>query len=412
MAALVQSYPQQSSTVTMLQTRPSSASGILQASSQNSHQYPTNPTHGHRNSFHGLSNGMGGQTYRGQQISPVAPYAFTTTPSLTTTANKSQGGPHLRTDQRTTSAPSIQTTGGGLANRSRYPAAASISTTSSSSSSDVSAMSHQSGSKDDSSIANTSRSTISLAARPQSAMFSSTTPPTLGASSSSTKPTPDRYRRPNNRRADTAPPSQGVPQISLAATMPNVMQFYGASAQQSSSASGNLQAFTVQMPPLTKQSPNSSPTVGAAADDLQISRHSDNQARRYRRRSIHTIEPSDHGYEGGNSYSTGLQKQGSRQVSSASGRIDHQQHPLRSSPIPAFRPGTSHGRNASSESVNSTRSGPSSRPGSVSSIPPHQIYLMCDVLKMHHNWSTDPKPLFGSTSLTDREFRAPSETHR
>jgi len=414
MAALVQSYPQQSSTVTMLQTRPSSASGILQASSQNAHQYPTNPTHGHRNSFHGLSGGIGGQTYRGQQVSPVAPYAFTNTPSLAMPGHKSQGAPYLRTDQRTTSAPAVHTEGGN-GSRSRYPAPASISTTSSSSSSDLSAMSHKSGSKDDSSISTASRNTITLAARPQSTMFSSPSSPSFGAApSSSSKPTPDRYRRPNNRRAETAPTSQGVPQISSAAAMPNVMQFYGASTQQSAANSNTLQTFNVQMPPLTKRSPTSSPTVGAAADDLQINRHSDNQARRYRRRSIHTIEPSDHGYERVNTPSSGLHQQGSRQVSSANGRIDHQQHPLRSSPIPALRPGTSHGRNASSESVTSTRSGPGSRPSSVSLQSFPSFTSMCNIDSLFIIIGRlVQSPFLRSTSLMHyRGFRAPSETHQ
>jgi hypothetical protein len=61
-------------------------------------------------------------------------------------------------------------------------------------------------------------------------------------------------------------------------------------------------------------------------------------------------------------------QQGSRQVSSANGRIDQQQHPLRSSPILTIRPASSHGRNGSTESVNSARSSHHSRPNSVSEI--------------------------------------------
>ncbi|KAG9248268.1 hypothetical protein BJ878DRAFT_476617 [Calycina marina] len=360
MATLVQSYPQQSSTVTMLQTRPTSASEILQASSANtSHQYPTSASHKQRSSFHGLSNGS--SSYRGQPATPIAPYAFTATPNLTSLpVQKMHGGPHLRSDQRTTSAPAGYT--GESLNRSRYPAPASISTTSSTSSSERSAMSQKSGSKDDSSISSTSRlSTTSLASRPQSTMF---TQPSSNLDRSSSKPTPDRYRRPNNRRVDSAPVVHTATPVNVS-NLPNVMQFYGTNAAAPNSPNTNSPSgFKVQMPPLTKDSPNSSsPTVGVAADDLQINRHmSENQARRYRRRSIHTIEASNHTYEG---LVGGLQMQGSRQVSSANGRIDHQQqHPLRSSPIMALRPGTSNGRNSSSESVHSIRSGPSSRPGS------------------------------------------------
>jgi len=369
MAALVQSYPQQSSTVTMLQTRPSSASGILQASSQapSHHQYPPSQSHMHRNSFHGLSSGTGGNTYRGQNNAPIAPYAFTSTPNLAVPGQRNSGGPHLRSDQRTTSAPIVPSIeGGNGSSRSRYPAPASISTTSSSSSSDLSALSQKSGTRDDSSISGFSRTGPGMS-RPHSTIFA---PPT--AISSSAKPSPDRYRRPNNRRAETAPNMQhGTPQPSVVGSaLPNVMQFYGSSAQQSTSSVSNSQGFNVQIPPLSRQPLNSSPFVGVAADDLAINRHmSENQAKRYRRRSIHTIEASEYSYDGTNTISAGaLQKQGSRQVSSANGRIDQQQvqHPLRSSPIISPRPGTSHGRNSSSESVNSTRSGPSSRPGSVS----------------------------------------------
>ncbi|KAH8595763.1 hypothetical protein B0O99DRAFT_141955 [Bisporella sp. PMI_857] len=369
MAALVQSYPQQSTTVTMLQTRPSSASGILQAPSQapSHHQYPANQGHTQRNSFHGLSNISGGSTYRGQTMTPIAPYAFSSTPNLTTPGQRLQSGPHLRADQRTSSAPIVPTSDVGIgSHRSRYPAPASTSTTSSSSSSDRSALSQKPGSRDDSTISTTNRS-LSGGVRSQTSIF--TTTPSLAPPvpvSSAAKPSPDRYRRPNNRRADTAPTNgqQTASQLgSSGSAMPNVMQFYGGGTQQSSHTASAFQGSDMQAPSLSLQS---SSNIGAAVDDLQINHHTtENQAKRYRRRSIHTIEGNQYAYDGTNPISAaGLQKQGSRQVSSANGRIDQQQHPLRSSPVVNVRPGTSHGRNVSSESVNSIRSGSNSRPGS------------------------------------------------
>lgn len=370
MAALVQSYPQQSSTVTMLQTRPSSASGILQSSSQapSHHQYPINPSQ--RNSFHGIPNGIGASSYRGHtSVTPIAPYAFTSTPSLAMPGQRVQGGPHLRSEQRTSSAPIIPTfDSGNTSNRSRYPAAASISTTSSSSSSDLSSLSQKSGSRDDSTISGIAR-VGNGNPRPQSTIFSasqSLAPPTV----STTKASPDRYRRPNNRRAES---STGGPQTtsqvpSIGSAMPNVMQFYGNSTQQVTPPVNLDQGFNVQLPQISRQPLDFNPTLSTTADDMQLNRQvTQDQAKRYRRRSIHTINAAEYAHDGAKSISAGLQQQGSRQVSSANGRIDHQQHPLRSSPIVTVRPASSHGRNGSSESVNSTRSSSHhSRPNSVS----------------------------------------------
>lgn len=365
MAALVQSYPQQSSTITMLQTRPSSASGILQNASQTQshHQYPVNPQQLQRNSIHGMSNVMGITNYRGHTtVAPIAPYAFTSTPSLATPGQRQ--GPHLRADQRTSSAPgpmSQHTESGPV--RSRYPAALSVSTTSSSSSSDISALSHRSGSKDDSVITGTAR-VVSGAARPHSGIMNSSSgqslaPPTM---SSSVKPSPDRYRRPNNRRAESMSSQQ--PSTPTGSSMPNVMQFYGNSTQQQQTLPTiSPQSFSLQMPQFSKSTTGF--TSGSmSADDMQLNRNTSQEAaKRYRRRSIHTIDAADYG-----GMSAGLLQQGSRQVSSANGRIDQQQHPLRSSPVVAIRPGSSHGRHGSTESVNSTRSaarGHNSRPNSV-----------------------------------------------
>jgi hypothetical protein len=359
MAALVQSYPQQSSTVTMLQTRPSSASGILQTNSQTQshHPYPSGQ-HMQRNSFHGKNSGMGMSSYRGQTVAPIAPYAFTSTPNLALPGQRTQG-PHLRQDLRTSSAPSIPAFESGIgSNRSRYPPKPSVSTTSSSSS-DLSSLSHKSGSRDDSAIMGTAR-VVSGTARPHSTIITSSpnfSPPTL---SSPVKPSPDRYRRPNNRRSDSSA-EQPSPQPTISTTsIPNVTNFYGNNPQQSTPVQLNQIANNFQVPQFSHSPAGYTP--GVAADDMLLSRRvPQDPAKRYRRRSIHNIDAG--GY--GGSRSAGLLQQGSRQVSSANGRID--QHPLRSSPVVGIRPVSPHGRNSSTESVNSTRSGSGhhSRPSSV-----------------------------------------------
>jgi hypothetical protein len=378
MAALVQSYPQQSSTITMLQTRPSSASGILQTSSQapSHNQYPINPSK--RNSFHGMNNAMGVSNYRGHtSVAPIAPYAFTSTPGLAIPSQRIQGGPHLRSDQRTSSAPIIPTLESGNAtNRSRYPAAASVSTTSSSSSSDLSSLSQKSGSRDDSTISGTTQ-LASGNPRPHSTIVTSATQSLAPPAVSSVKTSPDRYRRPNNRRAESSTNGQqtNTQASAVSSALPNVVQFYGSSTQQSTPPLNAQQGFNVQMPQLSRPPLNFNPIMGTTADDMQLNRHkTQDQAKRYRRRSIHTIDAGDYTHDGVKPLSAALQQQGSRQVSSASGRIDHQQHPLRSSPTVTLRPATSHGRNGSTESVNSSRSSHTSRPNSVISL---------DLLKSH-----------------------------
>lgn len=355
MAALVQSFPQQSSTITMLQTRPSSAGGILQKAQGPVHQYSSSSSQMHRNSFHGLSNGMGAPTYHGNaNVASSTPYTFTGTPAFGLPGQKFQG-PHLRADQRTASAPVVPVLNNGEqvkpASRSRYPAPPSDSTVSSSSS-DISSLSNKSVVKDDSSVSGMSAKSL----RPN--------PPSMLASNSSSnlaspavtlpvKAAPDRYRRPNNRRADSSTgqpsPTQAVP----ASNMPNFMQFYATSTQQSS-------------PAVASQAFEKSPV--ATTDDMQLNRKAPDASKRYRRRSIHTIDVSEYDHNGGNAFSGPLQ--GSRQVSSANGRIDHeQQHPLRSSPVTSVRPILPHSRNESSDSINSARSSHRSRPTSVSIIP-------------------------------------------
>lgn len=355
MAALVQTFPQQTNTVTMLHTRPSSASGILPTPSQGGqshHQFHNGHSQMHRNSFHGMNNIT---NYRGHTaVTPVSPYNFSAAPQLAMPAQRIQG-PHLRLEQRTSSAPVIPSFQGEAhpVNRSRYPAAPSVSTTSSSSS-DLS--SNRSGAKDESAL---------TGLRPANATIFSSTSVTNASSPSMPSPTkavPDRYRRPNNRRSESTTSLQSPSSQSSLANMPNVMQFYGTSAQQAQPMV-QFQGFNTQNLPLDKFST----TSAGPTDDMQLRRNSpQEQTQKYRRRSIHTIDATDYAHNGVNPLSGQLQ--GSRQVSSANGRIDHQQHPLRSSPVTTVQLPFSQGRNDSSDSVNSVHSH-RTRPSSVSHLP-------------------------------------------
>lgn len=340
----------------MLQTRPSSASGMLQPSQNQPHQYPSNSSHAQRNSIHGMGGAAGGSGsgYRGTAGPPTAPYAFTSTPQPQ----------FMRTDQRSTSAPAtpvlaMSSDHRNNGSRSRYPVAASVSTVSSAST-NVSSVSQKSGSKDDSTIVG-NRRMVNGAARPQSTVITSFSGDSLApAGTSSSKAQPDRYRRPNNRRADSSNSSNSIPSTTqapvpavLGQKSSNTMHSQGKGIPQ-----GKTQDFSLQIPLFSALSMDPSAAPRVTNDEMHLSKSKESDhARRYRRRSIHTIEAD--GYVPPPS----LVSQGSRQSSSANGRIDHHQNPLGSSPVITF---PSNGRNASSESVNSTRSGSHSRPSSVS----------------------------------------------
>lgn len=201
MAALVQSFPAQQSPspVSLMQPRPQSASNSLQSSqTQSAHpnqHHLTTPRNmgGYNNTSNSNNNSTGGGYRSGYTTAPVAPYAFTSTPSL---SNTKQQPPKI--GERTSSKPEDS--------RNRYPAPDSISS-SSSSSSDPSSR-HQgatSSARDD--APQYSRSNT----RPLSTISTSNLPPPQ-MTTSTNRPSPDRYRRPGNRRSESAAASVGSPQ--------------------------------------------------------------------------------------------------------------------------------------------------------------------------------------------------------
>ncbi|KAE8402019.1 hypothetical protein BDV37DRAFT_167058 [Aspergillus pseudonomiae] len=207
MAALVQTIPQQSGTVSVLQTRPSSSSGAFTPSQSSQQQNSRNSTM----SWNSYNTVGGSGSYRvGHQV--VAPYAFTSTPNLsssTNMSNRQSWSPHLRPEHRTSSAPSAPQLSPspahpGVNSRFANPAAGSVSTSSSNSS----VQSYMS--KDDTAIPSRQPrggepplrplSTINLPS-PPSPNFMNISSPTVA------RPSPDRYRR-GSRRPDGAGASQ------------------------------------------------------------------------------------------------------------------------------------------------------------------------------------------------------------
>ncbi|EPS25147.1 hypothetical protein PDE_00078 [Penicillium oxalicum 114-2] len=200
MAALVQTISQHSSTVPVLQTRPTS-------SSSNTFIPPTIPNSGpvYQNMSWGTFNNGNTGVYRpGHPV--VAPYAYT--PSLSpgapspTAQHRQSWAPHLRPEHRTSSAPAIhQVAPHGShsgTSRSNNPAAGSVSN---SSSSNASFRSHLS--KDDTALPSRPLRTEQPPRPVSMANLPSPTVPSPSASATTAKPSPNRYRRPNQQRADS-----------------------------------------------------------------------------------------------------------------------------------------------------------------------------------------------------------------
>ena len=310
MAALVQSFPQQSGSTIMLQSRPASASGILQSTAQNQvHQYSQGSANLNRNSYHNLGGGSAGSnTYRGHtSMAPIAPYAFTSTPALT----------NPRQQYRTTSAPTVPTVSTGhLGGRSsRYPAPASVSTTTSSSSSNLSGSSASDGTSS-SGGAVTSQAWETTLTRPLPTVITSTPSfsPVSTGPSTPTKAAPDRYRRPAHRRADTVPNLPSQPAVHQQGHAPQILA--------SNLSSGNT-LFNGSR---------------GATDDMYLRRHAKED--RSRRRSIHTVE-------GFNVESQKLENFGQQ----GQFRNDPYQKPS----YPTIRPSSSPGRTEQYEAIPTTR---------------------------------------------------------
>lgn len=344
----------------MLQSRPSSSSGILQPSSQNQLQTQYSPNSSNRNSF-----AMASGTYR----APIAPYAFTSTPAL----NAASNGQRPQAAVRTSSAPNIlayqQAEKVAAGNRSRYPATASISTDSSSSSSELSTAAQTGVTRDDSALISTAR-IATRAARPTSTIITSPTSATFTMPNPSpAKPSPDRYRRPAVRRVGSS--GSGQPnQIQPSSSGQNLNHIYGHTIYATQSDTFEGQDPRKQQMPQTSANQNSMPSpVRGSVDDMHLSRPpvQDQAAQRYRRRSIHTIDAGEYANLQDDAMSRKAFQQSYFQGPVTS-RND-QQHPLRSSPVIQVRPSSSHGRTGSSESFTSLRSSnhsrSSSRPDSV-----------------------------------------------
>lgn len=266
MAALVQTIPQHSSTVPVLQTRPSSSSSGTFVSSSTQHS----GSHYQNMSWSSFNSGNSGSYRAGHPI--VAPYAYApnlgSSASSPTAQHRQSWSPHLRPESRTFSAPAIHQgslnpsyTGNSRVNN---PAAGSVSTSSSSNSSFRSHIS-----KDDSALPSRQLRTE----QPLRPLSTANLPPpnvmNISSPVGSAKPSPNRYRRANQQRTDSARSQSPVP----ASTSPAI---------DDKTVAGSL-------PVLRSNGHN---RVSSVDDSSHLERPQPELAKRYRRRSLGNMDTS------------------------------------------------------------------------------------------------------------------------
>ncbi|KAI9721795.1 MAG: hypothetical protein M1812_002130 [Candelaria pacifica] len=290
--------------------------------------------------------------------------------------------PHLRLENRTSSAPVIppsqqtRNSESFALNRPKYPQATPSSSTSSTASTNPPTRGVQAISKDDISIPSTQRPT-NLNTRPASmiGLNSAYTNPTGSTGNPPVKPSPDRYRRVNRRNEPTAPDTNTYQSKSPSGSalpsgsgMATVGHLYNHPSHASSSPT--LQSHQSTGASSTPQSSRHnlglvsggySQGKPASVDDMQGYRQpTTEQAKRYRRRSITSLDATD-------VKSSAVAMQGStdpQQVGAGTSAANSRQDTKdRRTPQGVVRPSSSHGRNGSTESDSSARS--RSRPSSV-----------------------------------------------
>jgi hypothetical protein len=381
MAALVQSFPSPTSTLGMLQPHSPSADAF-QAGPQGQQHPRSSPMS--RNIYNPSVGSLAAASYRGHTIvNPVAPYAFASTPVMPNAANplrQHPTSPLLRHENRTSSAPAVplaqQLPTSEPPNPSRQRPTGSSFPYAPLDLSNVVPLSQKSGSKDDNSIS--SSSSKQTLARPLSAVelnapaFSSFPSQSEGA-----KPLPERYRR-NHRRMEKAglpltntftPGGSAPPSGSGMAT---VGHLYNNPLQSSSTPS--LTSYPAFRASHAVHEAGAQPRF-SSFDDMSLPKQPmAEQAKRYRRKSVSTIEAKDHSSPEVHLHVPFPSKPSATQLMATSERRDA------SNPPPVQRTSL-HVRHDSTESSNSGQS--SSRPSSVSTHPPFRARRSSSISLRH-----------------------------
>lgn len=378
MAAVLPLFPSSTSTITMMQPHPSSSEAFQNGPQGQQHQRSNQV---HRNIYNTSGGAITAGTYRGQtSVSPVAPYAFQSTPIMQNGTNPLRQHPtapqHPRLENRTASAPSVPLTPQSLQqntnnNRPRPPQV-------------------NPGlpplnpphriSKDDSTLSS-GPNPNQAGSRPLSSLDLNT--PSLQPASYATvaKSSPDRYKR-NHRRAETSGPHSMNTPVQGGSAMPSgsgmaaVGGLYTHPVQTSSTPS--LTTYRGSQAPASSISSDFKAGVQprhASKDDSNLQRErqtSSDLAKRYRRRSISSMEAKDYTMSEA-SAPTQQPAQPKTYAAMLAGPVpapqivSQERRENRTAPA-VDRPTSSHGRNGSNDSVNSGRSG--SKASSVSSTHP------------------------------------------
>ncbi|KAI0181035.1 hypothetical protein GGR52DRAFT_16070 [Hypoxylon sp. FL1284] len=279
MAALVQTY-QQSGTVTLLQTRPNSSSGIMPTPSGNqpNQAYMGNTQ---RNNYHNMSGSNVGApaVYRGNTTAPVQPYAFTATPNLANGGQWQQYGGY----RSSSNVPAMQMADPNAAARPRY----ANSSNTPGGNSGAQPMASAGMSQDDSRISSAS------GPRPQPVPLGVASNQPTFAQVAAAKASPERYRRPSPRYTDSSPSVMQIPQAQGSATpsgsgMATVVHLYNPRVVPDRRTATSRNSVAIAARPHSAYG-------SMAMDDMQLYRHpSEEEAKRFRRRSIHSINSSDY----------------------------------------------------------------------------------------------------------------------
>lgn len=375
MAAMVQSFPSPTSTMTMLQTRPASSEAFQNGSQGQQHQRNSQMP---RNIYNTSVGGMAAGSYRGHtSTSPVSPYGFSSSPILPNGSNPLRQHPTAvlppRLENRTASAPSVplaqQTSqqSSPISNRPRPPAVNTSSTP-------LSAPTNQNPRQQPIFDSDTSTITSPLppaTSRPLSSSDLSLPPLQTASYATVAKSSPDRYRR-NHRRAETVGALQTSNQGQGGSAMPSgsgmatVGHLYTHPTQTSSTPSlASHQSYrgaqTASPPVMHDYNPAAQPRL-ASKDDLNLQRErqaSTDLAKRYRRRSISSMEAKDFAIplsEAGPPQQPGPIKSYAAMLA---GPPPQERKEVRTTPA-VERPTSSHARSGSNESSVSGHSAPKS----------------------------------------------------
>jgi hypothetical protein len=349
MAALVQAYPQQTSTASMLQTRTGSNSSMMPPQSQTNQQYAG--AQQQRNNYHGGAGAVSGPVaYRGSSA-PIQPYSFTATPSL----NHNGQWQHYSA-YRASSSPSVPTMQNLDPNTStgrlRHAANASMPNLPNSALNVASI-----GSRDDSTIPVSGTRRVSPGPRPQSAFLSNSSNQVSLGSSTATKSQPDRYRRTAAQRSPESGATQGSA-TPPGSGMASVNHLYTQQTQNKERRPS----------PSNLSRPNSFyAKVPGSADDMQLYRHQED-SRRIRRRSMPALDTAE--------LPKSLQPADLKRTEDLGPRGGNDKDQIKTARLVTISSPVGGAKNGSSDSLVSSRSS-NSRASSVSClhmIPPPESY--------------------------------------